>query len=115
MDYILLIKTEEPVEVNPNPEEVDDWKYVTPQELRAMMEDKGLLWSPWFRIIEKEFLHTWYVISREFAASQQLTRLLPFPLLLGSRRWENLDEALSTSKFVDNKIHKLEIPRAGSH
>ncbi|QDZ21640.1 isopentenyl-diphosphate delta-isomerase [Chloropicon primus] len=86
MDYILLIKTEEPVEVNPNPEEVDDWKYVTPQELRAMMGDKDLLWSPWFRIIEKEFLHTW---------------------------WENLDEALSTSKFVDNKIHKLEIPRAG--
>ena len=59
MDYILLIKTN--VDVTPNPEEVDEVKYVSPKELKDMMNDKELLWSPWFRIIEKEFLHTWYV------------------------------------------------------
>ena len=42
-----------------NPEEVDNHKYVTQDELREMMRDEDLLWSPWFRIIEKEFLHTW--------------------------------------------------------
>ena len=80
MDYILLIRTNEALDVVPNAEEVDDWKYVNAQELKDMMEDKDLLWSPWFRIIEKEFLHTW---------------------------WENLDEALTSQTFVDNKIHKL--------
>ena len=59
MDYILLIRTVDPVDVIPNPEEVDNHKYVTQDELREMMRDEELLWSPWFRIIEKEFLHTW--------------------------------------------------------
>ena len=80
MDYILLIKTDQTIIPEPNPEEVEDWKYVGPQELKDMMNDDKLLWSPWFRIIEKEFLHTW---------------------------WENLDEALTTNRFVDNEIHKL--------
>ena len=59
MDYILLIRTDDPVDLIPNPEEVDNHKYVTQDELREMMRDEDLLWSPWFRIIEKEFLHTW--------------------------------------------------------
>mmetsp|Transcript_4162 Transcript_4162/g.10694 ORF Transcript_4162/g.10694 Transcript_4162/m.10694 type:complete len:315 (-) Transcript_4162:101-1045(-) len=79
VDYILLIKAQ--VDVKPNPEEVGDFKYVKPSELRLMMDSKDLLWSPWFRIIVREFLHSW---------------------------WDNLDEALTTGRFVDQEVHKLE-------
>ena len=32
-----------------NPEEVQDYKYVSVDELQAMTKEEGLLWSPWFR------------------------------------------------------------------
>lgn len=41
----------------PNPEEVRDVRWVTREELIAMMQPStGLLWSPWFRIIAEQFL-----------------------------------------------------------
>lgn len=87
MDYILLMRTESVgsrVTVEANPEEVEDHRYVSQDELRSMMTDPNLRWSPWFRIIEKEFLHAW---------------------------WNDLDRALETKTLVDNKIHKLDIPQ----
>lgn len=49
----LLLHTYPPVAdvtVKPNPEEVDDYKYVTLKELQKLMApSSGLLWSPWFR------------------------------------------------------------------
>lgn len=55
---------------------------MTPVQLKEMMQEgNGLKWSPWFRIIEREFLGTW---------------------------WNELDEALKpNSKFVDGKIHSI--------
>jgi len=59
IDYILFIQAT--VDVHPNPEEVGDFKYVTFDELKAMMRpDSGLLWSPWFRIIVERFLGKWW-------------------------------------------------------
>lgn len=80
IDYILLIKCN--VTVNQNPEEVQDTKYVTKDELKKMMDPKsGLLWSPWFRIIAENFLSAW---------------------------WDDLDQALTTDKYVDTRtIHKI--------
>lgn len=47
--------------LDPNPEEVMDTRYVTPDELKQMMDPiSGLLWSPWFRIIAENFLYTWW-------------------------------------------------------
>ena len=37
-------------------------------------------WSPWFRIIEKEFLGRW---------------------------WDDLDKALTSEAYVDGKIHTI--------
>eukprot|EP01038_Epipyxis_sp_PR26KG_P007260 gene7260-9897_t len=81
IDYILFIKAD--VELNINPEEVKDTKYVTLLELKDMMgTSSGLLWSPWFRIIVDKFLVNW---------------------------WENLDVTLSTNKFVDYEtIHRFD-------
>lgn len=73
MDYILLVRAA--VQCQPNPEEVAEVKYVTLEELRAMMDPaSGLRWSPWFRIIAERFLEPW---------------------------WRDLDAALTTSKHVD--------------
>lgn len=81
MDYLLFIKAN--VQVDPNPEEVRDHRYVTPEELEEMMSPKsGLKWSPWFRIIANNFLKTW---------------------------WGDLHGVLTTDKYVDTKtIHRLD-------
>lgn len=65
MDYILLGKCvlpkDQEVELSPNPDEVMDTRYVTPEELRSMMHPgSGCKWSPWFRIIAENFLFTWW-------------------------------------------------------
>ena len=82
MDYILFIKPDGPVTVAANPEEIDDARWVTREELREMMDPaSGLRWSPWFRIIAEKFLDTW---------------------------WAELDETLGTDTHVDlGTIHEV--------
>lgn len=82
MDYILFVKVDVPL--SPNPEEVQDVKYVTASELQAMMRpDSGLKWSPWFRIIAKNFLYKW---------------------------WDDLDGVLNKGQHADwGSIHKLSV------
>ena len=81
IDYILFIKAD--VQCVPHPEEVQDFKYVTHNELKEMMDPKsGLLWSPWFRIIAEQFLIHW---------------------------WADLNVTLNTDKFVDGQtIHRFD-------
>ena len=82
MDYILFIKPDAEVTLAPNPEEVDDARWVTSEELKNMMDPKsGLRWSPWFRIIAERFLDTW---------------------------WGDLDALLATDAHVDlETIHEV--------
>jgi isopentenyl-diphosphate delta-isomerase type 1 len=58
IDYVLLlvVKSKDDITLKPNPEEVDDVKWVTPSKLDEMMSDKSLLFSPWFRIIMKKWV-----------------------------------------------------------
>ena len=81
MDYILAARLDG-VTLAANPEEVSETRYVTQDELAAMMAPaSGLSWSPWFRIIAQRFLPRW---------------------------WADLDETLLTDKHVDAKtIHKV--------
>ena len=78
IDYILFVKKNIPLsDIHPHPEEVGEAKYVSAEELRAMMApESGLLWSPWFRIIAERFLIHW---------------------------WKDLDVTLNTDKYVDVK------------
>jgi len=46
VDYILFVQAD--VTLQPNPDEVDAVRYVTPAELRELLVDKSLRWSPWF-------------------------------------------------------------------
>jgi isopentenyl-diphosphate delta-isomerase len=50
VDYVLFLKNkEEQPLVHPNPDEVSEFKYVSIDDLKAMFEEPGLEWSPWFR------------------------------------------------------------------
>jgi len=48
VDYILFLKVEDEVPIVPTADEVSDYKYVSLEELKAMMKEPDLLWSPWF-------------------------------------------------------------------
>eukprot|EP01039_Chlorochromonas_danica_P010421 gene10421-11539_t len=79
VDYILFLRGD--YELHPNAEEVASVKYVNKAELKAMMEDPKLKWSPWFRAIVERFLDMW---------------------------WDHLDGVFSTDKFNDlSTVHYL--------
>jgi len=64
-------------------------RYVTQDELVAMMKDDALLWSPWFKVITAN-------------------------LLIGKGWWKDLAETLTTDKHVDLKsIHRFGPPYPG--
>lgn len=81
MDYLLFFQGN--VDVVPNPDEVRDYRYVTLGEFRTMMDPaSGLRWSPWFQLIAKHFLETW---------------------------WQDLPGVFASDKYVDVKsIHRLQ-------
>jgi len=59
LDYILFCRTD--LVPGPNPEEVQAVKYVSQAQLYDMIENSGdLLWSPWFRLVAKSLLPTWW-------------------------------------------------------
>ncbi|XP_031479715.1 isopentenyl-diphosphate Delta-isomerase I [Nymphaea colorata] len=63
LDYLLFIVRD--VEVNPNPDEVADIKYVNQEQLRELLRkadagEEGLKLSPWFRLVVDNFLPKWW-------------------------------------------------------
>lgn len=74
LDYILLLKMfDKDVYVSPNPDEVKAVRYVSKEQLKDMLADEQQYkWSPWFRIIAREFLlpHWWENLNQ--------TLVLPF-------------------------------------
>ena len=55
IDYIFVIKCD--VKINPNKIEIEDTKYVNPEELEELFLDKNIKIGPWFRIIKENFLN----------------------------------------------------------
>jgi isopentenyl-diphosphate delta-isomerase type 1 len=61
IDYVLLASVkdaESVVRVQANPDEVSDYKWVSITELQSMLQDKSLLFSPWFRLICERWMFT---------------------------------------------------------
>jgi isopentenyl-diphosphate delta-isomerase len=58
VDYILFICAD--VTVNPNLNEIRDHRYVSKQELIEMFEAPGNLFTPWFKLIARDFLFGWW-------------------------------------------------------
>lgn len=85
IDYILFIQLDKEPAITPNPEEVDGTCWVSASELKAMMKQPDLLWSPWFRIIADRWL-------------------IP-------EWWSNLKATITTDKYVDVAgIHRFDPP-----
>ncbi|KAF8707861.1 Isopentenyldiphosphate isomerase, partial [Rhizoctonia solani] len=58
VDYILFMSGD--VTVTSNPNEIRDFKYVSKQELIAMFEDPANAFTPWFKLIARDFLFGWW-------------------------------------------------------
>ncbi|KAF2796402.1 isopentenyl-diphosphate delta isomeras-like protein 1 [Melanomma pulvis-pyrius CBS 109.77] len=58
IDYILFIKAD--VDLDPSPNEVQDTRYVSQEDLKAMFGDKSLKFTPWFKLICESMLYEWW-------------------------------------------------------
>ncbi|EEF47402.1 isopentenyl-diphosphate delta isomerase, putative [Ricinus communis] len=63
LDYLLFMVRD--VNVNPNPDEVADVKYVNRDQLKELLRkadagEEGLKLSPWFRLVVDNFLFKWW-------------------------------------------------------
>lgn len=79
VDYILFIKAD--VDVVPNPNEVQDTKYVSPDELKAMFADGKLAFTPWFKLICESMLFEWWQHLNsgldKYLGETEIRRMLP--------------------------------------
>ena len=90
IDYVLFfcVPNKSALTTKPHPDEVDDIKWVTKEKLLEMMDDKSLLFSPWFRLIAKKWM------------------------LNKGGWWENLQETMTTDKHCDFvNIHRFDPPK----
>lgn len=58
VDYILFIKAD--VDLNVNPNEVRDSRFVSQEDLRTMFKDPSLKFTPWFKLICESMLYEWW-------------------------------------------------------
>ncbi|KAH6917397.1 Isopentenyldiphosphate isomerase [Coprinopsis sp. MPI-PUGE-AT-0042] len=58
VDYILFMTGD--VTVNPNDNEIRDHKYVSKEELQAMFTNSSNSFTPWFKLIARDFLFGWW-------------------------------------------------------
>lgn len=58
VDYILFIKAD--VDHTPNPNEVQDTKYASENELKIMLKNNTLTFTPWFKLICESMLYEWW-------------------------------------------------------
>jgi geranylgeranyl diphosphate synthase type I len=78
LDHILFIRAD--VDVNPNPNEIDEYRWVSQSELEELVTqspENGELIAPWFQQIKLLFLDNW---------------------------WDHLD---NMTRFVDGTIHEV--------
>lgn len=85
IDYVLLAQvSRDSLALNPHPEEIDEVKWVSQSELKDLLNEKNLLWSPWFRIIVKRWMEKW---------------------------WTDLPKTLGTQEYRDfDTIHRFDPP-----
>ena len=77
VDYILILQTRKNIDIDPNYNEVREFKWVSQDDLKVMLGDELLVFTPWFKLICEKLLFQW---------------------------WDNL---LNLSSFQDDKIHRL--------
>ncbi|KAL1683952.1 NUDIX hydrolase domain-like protein [Schizophyllum commune] len=76
VDYILFLTAD--VDVTPNANEIRDHKYVSKAELQAMFEDPANSFTPWFKLIARDFLFGWWdeLLARKDASGKVVAKSL---------------------------------------
>jgi len=94
IDYILFatVPSKDAITLNPHPDEVDDYRWVSQAELLEMFADKSLLFSPWFRIIANRWM-------------------IGTDMKDGVGWWDDLNRTMKTNDFCDYEmIHRFDPP-----
>lgn len=81
VDYIFLIQKDVELEINPN--EVMEIRYVTPSELKAMVRQaevfrgdaEGIKFTPWSKAIIENFLYIWWPDLSDLDKHVELTKI----------------------------------------
>ena len=87
VDHILFITAD--VDVTPNLNEIRDYKYVDKAELQAMFDAPGSSFTPWFKLIARDFLFGWW------------------DELLRRKSLSGTVDAKSLADLADDKVHKM--------
>lgn len=77
VDYILFIQKD--VELDPNPNEVRDYKYYSKEQLQAFLqkaEEEKIPITPWFKLICKNFLFEWWDNFKELPEDNQVHKMV---------------------------------------
>jgi len=85
IDYILFLTAD--VTVTPNPNEIRDYKYVSKEELQGMFEDSRNSFTPWFKLIARDFLFGWWdaLLARRKSANEPVNALSLAGIVDGSQ------------------------------
>ncbi|CAO1626920.1 unnamed protein product [Sympodiomycopsis kandeliae] len=103
IDYILFITA--PVTLNPNPNEVCDVRYVSPSELKALMEELDpAAFTPWFKLIVKKFLFPWWDVLTQNKTSKPISSTAASAAESGQ---QDVLDAKSLVSLKDDVIHRL--------
>ena len=87
IDYVLFwtVPSKDSITLAPNAEEIKDTRWVTNDELQAMLDDEKNLFSPWFRLIYQKWLKNLW--------------------------WKDLKVTMTTDKWCDYEtIHEFDPP-----
>ncbi|KAL7525628.1 hypothetical protein ACHAWF_001441 [Thalassiosira exigua] len=101
IDYVLVavVSSKSDLTLVPNPEEVDDVRWVGRPELPDMFDDPNLLFSPWFCIIAEQ----WLVGSARGAGEA------------GAGWWDDLDRTVNTDVCPRLRDHPSVRSAGGAH
>lgn len=68
------------MDLNINENEVQNYKYVSEEQLKAMFEDQALKFTPWFKLICTSMLFEWWEHLNsgleKYKNEQQIRRML---------------------------------------
>lgn len=59
IDYILFLQKDD-IQINPNPDEIQEVRWVTLDEVREMVKDENVSLTPWFELILNSRLPDWW-------------------------------------------------------
>ncbi|CAO1630128.1 unnamed protein product [Parajaminaea phylloscopi] len=105
IDYILFITA--PVTLAPNPNEVCDIKWVSPAELRALMEELDpTAFTPWFKLIVNRFLFPWWDVLLAKRTQQPQSKTAASSAATQAPE-QGVVDAKQLSHLRDDTIHRM--------